>query len=205
MALELTPEQLVSLRAEARRRFQVMIDYIKAQVGPGREYANGLVRVVISERGCFYEFVDMPEEFSGAVGSGVNHEFVSTARAVELAAQLHEITQQVDPSNTRELSLLIIYQWDGVFRRDDSFVFHHSLEREEESPLFSLGNYQPGALPLFLKLKGDSDLLVPVFGGRKGVLFFVANLTDQHLLVRIPHHGPGFTDLTELPASARVH
>ena len=205
MALELTPEQLLHLRTEARRKFQVMIDYIKDQVGPGREYSNGLVRVVLSEKGCFYEFVDMPEEFSGAVGSGFLYEFVGTREGLELAEKLHEITQRVDDSNTRELSLLMIYRWEGMFRRQDTFIYHHSSGPEQEAPLFTIGSYQPGALPLFLKVKGDSDLLLPIFGVRRGVLFFVSNLTDQHLLVRIPHQGPGFTDLTELPSSAHVH
>ncbi|NIR00525.1 MAG: hypothetical protein GTN78_10035, partial [Gemmatimonadales bacterium] len=55
---------------DARPEYQVMIDYIKDQVGEGREYTNDLVRVVLSDRGCYYEFRDLPEEFSGAVGSG---------------------------------------------------------------------------------------------------------------------------------------
>jgi len=37
------------------------------------------------------------------------------------------------------------------------------------------------------------------------VLFFVANLTDQHLLVRIPHQGPGVTDLNDIGGHRLVH
>jgi hypothetical protein len=37
------------------------------------------------------------------------------------------------------------------------------------------------------------------------VLFFVANLSDQHLLVRIPHHGPGVADLNEVAGVQVVH
>lgn len=61
-----------------------------------------------------------------------------------------------------------------------------------------IGIYRPKLLPLFFKLKIDSDLAEPLLGCRRGVLFFVANLSDQHLLVRIPHQGPGVTDLNEV-------
>jgi hypothetical protein len=68
-----------------------------------------------------------------------------------------------------------------------------------------MGIYRPAALPLFYKLKVDSDLAEPLLGTRKGVLFFVANLSDQHLLVRIPHNGPGVTDLNEVARPRLVH
>jgi hypothetical protein len=68
-----------------------------------------------------------------------------------------------------------------------------------------MGLYRPGALPLFFKLKVDSDLAEPLLGTRKGVLFFVANLSDQHLLVRIPHQGPNVTDLNEAQGPRVVH
>ncbi len=68
-----------------------------------------------------------------------------------------------------------------------------------------LGTYRPGVLPLFFKLKVDSSLAEPLLGTRRGVLFFVANLSDQHLVVRIPHVGPGVTDLNEVQGARMVH
>ena len=43
-------------RLDTRGGYQVMIDYVKDQVGEGQEYLNNLVRVVLSERGCYYQF-----------------------------------------------------------------------------------------------------------------------------------------------------
>jgi hypothetical protein len=37
------------------------------------------------------------------------------------------------------------------------------------------------------------------------VLFFVANLSDQHLVVNIPQAGVGVTDLAAAPTSEMVH
>jgi len=65
--------------------------------------------------------------------------------------------------------------------------------------------FRPDVLPMFLKLKADSDLVEPILGTRKGVLFFVANLGDQHLLVKIPHQGPGITDLNEVGGQRLIH
>jgi hypothetical protein len=182
-----------------------MIDYIKDQVGPGAEYVNDLVRVVFSERGCYYEFRDMPEEFSGAVGSGFRHEFIGTNQGLQLVNRIHDIALGPESADTHELSLMVIYGWDGIFRPDDTFVYHwRSYGGEEEGPVM-MGMFRPAVLPIFFKLKADSELVEPIMGTRKGVLFFVANLTDQHLLVKIPHQGPGVTDLNEINGHRIVH
>lgn len=197
---ERTPAQL-----PGRPGCQVMIDYIKEQVGPGSEYVNDLVRVVFSDRGCYYEFRDLPEEFSGAVGSGFRHEFVGTNQGLQLANLIHDIALGPESADTHELSLMVIYGWDGIFRPDDTFVYHwRSYGGEEEGPVM-MGMFRPAVLPIFFKLKADSDLIEPIMGTRKGVLFFVANLSDQHLLVKIPHQGPGVTDLNEGNGQRLIH
>ncbi len=207
--MEIREEQLAALRSEARRKYQVMIDYIKDQVGEGCEYLNDLVRVVVSERGCYYEFRDMPEEFSGAVGSGFTHEFIGSTKALELLAQLQHLVETSDESNTRELALLVVYSRDGLYNRDETYIYHTGEDGEIEvddpaEPIVS-GHLRPGVVPLFFKVKVDSDLAIPLLGAKRGVMFFVANLTDQHLLVAIPHEGIGVTDLSQIPASELVH
>ncbi len=182
-----------------------MIDYIKDQVGEGREYINDLVRVVLSERGCYYEFRDLPEEFSGAVGSGFNYEFVGTQAGLQMLDAMHDLAMGPESADTFEISLMAIYTWDGLFRAEDSFVYHwRRRDGEEEGPMMA-GIYRPEVLPIFFKVKVDSDLAEPLLGVRKGVLFFVANLSDQHLLVRIPHMGAGVTDLNEVTRTRTVH
>lgn len=198
-------QELPLLREESRHEYQMMIDYIKDQVGEGREYMNDLVRVVLSDRGCYYEFRDMPEEFSGAVGSGFRYDFIGTQKSLELLEAIHSLALGPESADTHEISLMVIYGWDGLFRREDAFVYHWTrYEEREEGPAVA-GVYRPAVLPLFFKLKVDSDLAEPLLGTRKGVLFFVANLSDQHLLVRIPHEGPGVTDLNEVTGVRTIH
>jgi len=182
-----------------------MIDYIKDQVGAGSEYTNDLVRVVLSDRGCYYEFRDLPEEFSGAVGSGFRYEFVGSQQGLDLVNAVHDIALGPESAETHEMSLMAIYGWDGVFKPDETFLYHwRKYGCEEEGPMMS-GIFRPTVVPIFFKLKADSDLVEPIMGTRKGVLFFVANLSDQHMLVRIPHHGPGVTDLNEIAGDRLIH
>jgi hypothetical protein len=197
-------EQIAVLRAEARRKYQVMIDYIKDQVGPGAEYLNDLVRVVLSERGCYYEFLDMPEEFSGAVGSGFRHRFVGSEEAIELLEQVRQLVAASNPENTRELALLVVYSRNGLYDPEETYVYHYSNEADEGEAITS-GRLRSDALPIFFKIKVDSDLVQPLLGVKRGVLFFVANMSDQHLLVRIPHEGSGVTNLAQVPTSQLIH
>ena len=197
--------ELPLVRTESRQDYQAMIDYIKVQIGNGREYMNDLVRVVLSDRGCYYEFRDMPEEFSGAVGSGFRYEFIGTQTSKKLLEAVHNLVLAPESLDTREISLMMIYGWDGLFRREDMFIYHWSRDGGDEEGPVMLGAYRPGVMPLFFKLKVESRLAEPILGTNKGVLFFVANLSDQHLLVRIPHQGPGVTDLNETPGPRVVH
>jgi len=196
---------LALLRAEARRKYQVLIDYIKQQVEPGYEYANELVRVVLSERGCYYEFVDLPEEFSGALGNGFAHRFVGSAEALALADQIHHLSQACTEHNTREFSLLAVYDRQGLFSREGTYIYHQAHRGDDDIGPLTVGCHRERTLPLFLKLKADCDLVVPIFGMSRGVLFVVANLSDQHLVVNIPQAGSGATDLAQASTSEMVH
>lgn len=188
-----------------RPDYEIMIDYIKSQVGEGSEYTNDLVRVVLSDRGCYYEFRDLPEEFSGAVGSGFRNEFVGTTAGLELVNRIHAMAMGPESADTHEISLMAIYGWDGAFKSEDTFVYHWRRYGNEEEGPNMMGIFRPDVLPLFFKLKADSDLVEPLLGTRRGVLFFVANLSDQHLLVRIPHLGVGVADLNEVTGQRLIH
>lgn len=197
--------QLALLRAEARRRYQVLINYIKEQVEPGYEYANELVRVVLSERGCYYEFVELPEEFSGALGGGFAHEFVGSSQALALSEEISGLCGLCTDANTREFSLLAVYDRQGLFSGDGTYIYHESHHGGEDVGPLTVGAYRPGKLPLFLKLKADSDLVIPILGVPRGVLFIAANLSDQHLVVTIPQAAGCIADLSHIPQNETVN
>jgi len=191
-------DELAQARARVRADFQGVIDHIKTQVGPGLEYENGLLRVVLSERGCYYQFLELPEEFSGVIGSAYRHEFIGSAAAHELVETIQQLLREHTPDNTSELSLLMIYEPEAIAPEEGAYV--HQYLAQDGGQARQAGHLRPGELPVFIKLKADSDLVRPLLGAAKGVLFFVANLTDRHLLVRIPQAGGGATDLGALPA-----
>jgi hypothetical protein len=191
------------LRAQARRKYQALIDFVKENVGPGQEYANDLVRVVISDNGCYYEFLDLPEEFSGAVGTAFAAEFVPSETGVDLLARIHELVCASDDANTNELSVLALYDKEGLYWPESIYI-HHFCRAEESGPA-TAGWYRPDTLPLFFKVKVDSRIARPLIGIDRGIIFFVANLTDQHLLVRIPHVGSDLADLNLAMQPQTVH
>ena len=195
--------EIADFRARSRQKFQALIDFVKQNVGPGQEYVNDLVRVVISNNGCYYEFLDLPEEFSGAVGTSFAAQFVSSDVGTEYMNRIHELACSSDETNTNELSVLALYDKQGLYWPEAIYI-HHFIREEGALPA-TVGWYRPDTLPLFFKVKVDSRIARPIIGLERGIIFFVANLTDQHLLVRIPHVGPDFADLNLALQPQTVH
>jgi len=94
-----------------------MIDYIKEQVGEGIEYKQRNGRVVIRIAGCYYEFLDMPEEFSGALrpaGSSTSSWATGHGLLIGRADAVHDRPQQRETPRTQPAS---IYDRRGLFDR----------------------------------------------------------------------------------------
>jgi len=203
--IELVRHSEINEALAARLWYQKMIDYIKDTVGEGAEYANDLVRVVLSERGCYYQFRDLPEEFSGVLGDGFSHEFMGSRQALQLFEAVHDLVRLHDLRTTRELSLLAFYDQPIGGGLETAYQYYYQAEPGEESIASTDGSYRPGVLPVFFKLKVQSTQAVPVLGASCGALFFVAYLTDRHLLVRIPQVTGLAANLGQMSGSLIVH
>jgi hypothetical protein len=198
--------ELALLRAEHQKKFQVMIEYIKAQVGEGVEYRNSIVRVVLSDNGAYYELLDLPEEFCGAAGEEVEYHFVPPREAIALLTRVVEATARATAKNTRQFTLIALYTRRGLVDRKNCFVYEYRPrdERPGHAPLV-VGSFQPKVMPLFFKIKLDADYAEEVLGISCGIVFCMANAGDRHLLVRIPYKGDQVTDLSDLPTSQTIH
>lgn len=204
-AMQLLEEQELAEVTAARMWYRGMIDYVKAEVGEGAEYVNNLVRVVLSERGCYYQFRESPEEFSGVLGDGFSHEFMGTRQGLDLYERVHEVLAAPRDAATRELSLTALYPATTRDERDLTYEYTYEAEPQgDDSPAVS-GRHRPGVLPVFFKLRARSPETVSLVGGVSGALFFIAYLTDQHLLVRVPHLGAQAADLGAMPGPVWVH
>ncbi|HZO90305.1 MAG TPA: hypothetical protein VFB38_18410 [Chthonomonadaceae bacterium] len=197
--------ELALLRAEHQKRFQVMIEYIKEKVGAGVEYRNALVRVVLSENGAYYELLDLPEEFAGAVGEPVEAHFITEDEAVSLLTRTVEATQRADPENTRQFSVLVLYTRRGLVDRRNCYVFDYRPEDQapRREPLI-IGQFLPGVMPLFYKIKLDAEFAQEVLDIPRGIVFCMANAGERHLMVRIPYQGDQVIDLGNLPTSQTI-
>ena len=113
---ELDPQhkvELAMLRAEHQKKFQGMIELVKARIEPGVEYRNGVARVVVSDTGAYCELNDLPEEFAGAAGPDVEARSIAPAEAVALLARAVEAVQQANRDNARQCSILVLYSRRG--------------------------------------------------------------------------------------------
>jgi hypothetical protein len=198
--------ELALLRAEHQKRFQVMINYLKEQVGEGIEYRNEVVRVVVSDNGAYYELNDLPEEFSGATGDQIQRSFVTPEEAVALLTRAVEATQHADPDSTRQFSIIALYTRRGLVDRKNCYVYE--FQRADNAPTrppIAVGTFQPGKMPLFFKVKMDADCAQEVLEIPRGIVFCMANAGDRHLLIRIPYDGDQVVNLTDLPTSNTIH
>ena len=197
--------ELAMLRAEHQKRFQAMITYLKDKVGPGVEYRNSVARVVVSDEGAYCELNDLPEEFSGAVGPDVHTLSVAPQEAVELLTRAQAALAQANRDNTRHCSLLALYARRGIMDRKNCYVYEYRAASDEAmlSPLV-IGQFQPGVMPLFFKIKIDADFAPQALDMPRGMVFCIANAGDRHLLVRVPFTGQQVTNLSDLPLSDTV-
>ena len=109
--------ELAMLRVEHQKRFQTQIALIKERVGEGVVYRNDVVTVVVSEAGAYYELIDLPEEFGGASGAHLDRHFLTEAEATALLERTINALPQADVTNTRHVSVLILYTRRGLADR----------------------------------------------------------------------------------------
>jgi hypothetical protein len=197
--------EIALLRAEYQIRFQGTINYLKEMVGEGIEYRNTVVRVVVSERGAYYELNDLPEEFFGAVSEDLVRRFVAPAEAIDLLTRAVEAGNRVTPENTRHLSILVLYTRRGVVDRKNCYLFDYAPHESNQMAPRIIGKFQPDVMPLFFKIKIDADFAEEVLGARGGIVFCMANAGDRHLLMQVLPTEGQITDLGALPLSETLH
>jgi hypothetical protein len=198
--------ELALLRAEHQKKFQVMINYLKEQVGEGIEYRNEVVRVVVSDNGAYYELSDLPEEFSGATGDQIQRSFVTPEEAIALLTRAAEATKRTELETTRQFSIIALYTRRGLVDRKNCYVYEFQrADHASPRPPLEVGTFQPGVMPLFFKVKMDADFAPEVLGIPRGIVFCMANAGDRHLLIRIPYDGDQVVNLTDLPTSNTIH
>jgi len=196
-----------ALRAEYQTQHGLTIAYIKRRVGEGLEYANEVAQAVLSAEGGYYQLREMPEEFAGALGEGISHRLVAGAEAWETLRQVQALVESVTQGTqtVRSVSLFVLYAGGSLRTRQGMFVF----DQKPGEPAFAHGQWQPGILPRFFKLRLDSgdDTLPSALGLSNGVLFFLAphHRDDGRCLLATLARTPAMQDLGARSAPTRMH
>jgi hypothetical protein len=142
------------LEEEYRRRHGVGVEWIKAEVGDGEVFENGVGRVVLSENGGWFECIDLPMEFSGVVGEPCERRFASDSELVTLTERLVELTQSPESGTLQELGLLILYDRAGVVDERAAFIYQRRAgEHGEPMPPIRGGKLQPGRIPAVVRCR----------------------------------------------------
>ena len=197
--------ELAMLRAEHQKRFQTQISLLKERVGEGIAYRNGVVEVVVSEDGAYYELNDLPEEFGGAAGENVERHFITESEAIALLKRTLDTLPRANAENTRHISVFVLYTRRGLADRKNCYVFEYRPEEyTPERPPLVIGQFQPDVMPLFYKLKIDSNLAEDALGMERGMVFCMANAGDRNLLIRAPYTGVEVHDLNDLPGTSSL-
>lgn len=196
-----------SVRAAQLDRHGLAIAYIKKRVGRGTEYANEVARAVVSDEGGYYQLAEMPEEFAGALGGGVSHRLIAPAEAWTLLTQMQAFVEGLlsGTQAVHSASLFALYAGGSLRRRRELFVLD---QKPGETPFWH-GQWQPGTLPRFLKLRLDCGPLPPppALGLSPGVSFLLApqHRDDGHALLATLSRTPTTQDLSAPQMPAMMH
>ena len=184
---------------------QVLARYVKQRVGEGMEFSNEVARVVVSSNGCYYEFRDLPEEFSGALGQ-FSHQFVGYEDALSLLEKLYRLPYTDFIEAVEELSLLVVYdRFDGISYQN-IYAYHFQRGRLVEHRMEDTrGAFRLGQLPRFFKFRLLANRVPDGLSFPSGMAFFIANPGERHLLVQVPYTHTRVSDLIARPLSQQLH
>jgi len=174
---------LDEVRRKAMQEYGHHIQLIKDAIGEGAEYTNGLVRIILSPKGGYYEFKEMPEEFSGWVGPSGQYESVDSKVGMELVGSAYNIISSLSRDNTSELQIITC----SGNKLETAQICIVNFDKDFDPPITALrGDLPRETLPTFMKIKGQSELLLPLLGCNEGLIVFASYVSDQHLLIKVP-------------------
>lgn len=184
---------------------QVLARYVKQQVGEGMEFSNEIARAVLSSNGCYYEFRELPEEFSGALGEFTHH-FVGVQDTLNLLERLYYLPRTDFIHKVTELSLLVVYDRFDWISYQNIYAYHFQRSALGERRIEDVrGTIRHGQLPRFFKLRLLAEHAPEGLLFACGMAFFIANPGERHLLVQVPYTHSSVSDLIARPLSVQLH
>ncbi len=191
--------ELSLLRATHQKRYQMMIDFVKEQIGEGTQFSNPIGKLVCSEHGAYCELIDLPEEFAGAAGDGVDVVFVPRDYALELLNRAVEYAAKpLHSEDTRRIDIAAFYTRRGQIDRRGCYIY--SFERDEHSTkprTKTIGSHRPDETPLYFKVRLDTSdtRATQILGVGRRLAFCLITSGDRSPLVLVGQRGAQLTDL----------
>jgi hypothetical protein len=195
--------QLDVLEEEYRRRHGVAVEWLKAEIGEGDVFENDVARALLSEKGAWFECIDLPMEFSGAAGGPCDHRFISDNEMTALTETLRSIAEEEPGDGLVSFSLLVLYGRSGV--ADDRAAFVYQMRRGGDGELLRpvrAGAIQPERMPRLVRCSIDLKVEIQGIPLRRGVIVCLGGIGERNLLVLMQHEGMDVRNLGAQEAGA---
>jgi hypothetical protein len=184
------------LEEEYRRQHGVAVEWLKAEVGPGEVFENPVARVVLSDKGGWFECVDLPMEFSGIAGGPCERRFISDAEVLRLTGDLAAVASKELDAAVKSFGLLALYSRRGIIDEREAYVFQ-SRRGSDGGVRRSLtsGAVRPDTVPLLLRCRINAGDALPGIPLTCGVFVCLSGVGERNLMVLMPHEGSDVRDL----------
>lgn len=200
-ATPLQKVELALLRSEHQKRYLARIATLKDRVGAGVEYHNRAARAIVSGSGAYCELLEIPEEFVGAAGAGLQIELATTEALLRHLSETVAVAQGMGAAGDGAISLFLLYEPAGVWDRRYCYSFRSGASGDQGMVTF--GAYRPDTVPLFFKSRIALAAGSTGRPGTAGLTFGLAHVAEAHLIVRAPFAGGQIVDLNA-PERSRV-
>jgi hypothetical protein len=180
-----------------------LIKIIKELVGPGQEYRNDFIRIVLSERGAYYQFPNDPNEFSGVVGH-YEHDFLDTEAGLKTIRDVVSRAKQDASVMAETFSILVLYEmyFATSFGYEDVYMLVCDPQISDTDGVVEQGTFRADELPEFYKIKWRRAKS-PILPYESGIMFFTRNIGDINMAVRFS--SPEYANLDYIPNSRAIH
>ncbi len=156
-------------------QWELAIDYLKGALD-GLCLENDVVRLVISQDGFYYEFLDTPECFYGATRPVIG-ECISDEQAIQA------LFEALSLYRSGEGRVMVVY--GPHYQHDDDHIFlgqYLGLEPiERGTPKLER--------PMFFRVDVDALETSPLIGTAKGTALLVRTTEGENILLRLPQDG----------------
>ena len=161
-------------------KLRQMEPLVRASLRKPRVYKQGSIRLTIDRDGGGYMLEDSENSHNYSLYTGGPYETgrMPDAELLDLMGNIKMMLRLADESNTRDLAVLVYY------RDSSKFSYLGQGKRGKSYDFDADGRFVVSEVPLFFKVRSDSDLQTAYFNPMQGMLVCLHDERDSAITVR---------------------